>query len=290
MAEDAGTGMAATPDSGLGEVDFSEPSLGRVTDFLLGGSYNFAVDRMTAGQLASRLPDLEAAVRSVRSFLRRAVRYMVESGVRQFLDLGSGLPTGGNVHEVAQALDPDCSVVYVENDGATVAHGRTLLAATPGARMIRADFCEPDQVLRSPEVTGLIDFEQPVGLLMVSVLHHLSTDRDAAEIVARYRKALVPGSFLVVSSATSDSAAPERVAAGINARTSAEIVQVFDGFEPVEPGLVHVTRWRPDAGTDADGPVARMPGLAGVGRLSDRASEEYTSRDAHATNMENVPR
>ncbi|GAA4217556.1 SAM-dependent methyltransferase [Actinocatenispora rupis] len=250
-------------------IDFDEPCVARVYDYLLGGSHNFAVDRAAAERFSARVPDLAAGVRANRSFLRRAVRYLTGLGVRQFLDLGSGLPTAGNVHEAA----PGARVVYVDHEPVAAAHGRTMLADVPRARMLAADLRDVDGVLGSPEVRDLLDLSEPVGLVMVGVFHNIGPDEDAPGLVRKYREALAPGSHLVVSAATRDSgdgfdwAERQTLLVDFHTFRRAEVAELFDGFELVDPGIVHLTRWRPDMAQPSDELVAKLPTVAGVGRL-----------------------
>ncbi|MBB5955202.1 hypothetical protein FHS29_001772 [Saccharothrix tamanrassetensis] len=232
--------------------DAERPNVARLYDYYLGGAHNFAVDRAFAEQFTKLVPTAEM-VQHTRSFLRRAVRVCVENGIRQFLDLGSGIPTAGNVHEVAQQADPTCRVVYVDNEPATVAHGRTMLRGNPSVAMVEADVRDPDAVLCSPEVRRLLDLSEPVGVLMVGILPYLSDDDRPAEVVARYRAAMAPGSHLVVSHLTAD-VQPELVEklvavvaealTPVVARSRSDIEPVLAGFDLLEPGLVLATRWR----------------------------------------------
>lgn len=259
--EDSGT----LPDG----IDFERPCVARVYDYLLGGSHNFAVDRAAADRYLARVPEIAAAVRANRSFLRRAVRHATDAGVRQFLDLGSGLPTAGNVHEAA----PEARVVYVDSEPAAVAHGRTMLAgASDRVAMLHADLRDVDAVLGAPQVRELLDLDRPVGVLLVGVLHFVPAGEDLAGLVGKYRVAMAPGSHLVVSAATEDGdgfdwASRQSLHAGFHTLARSEVTRLFDGFELVDPGLVHATRWRPDSAQPSDELVAKLPGVVGVGRL-----------------------
>ncbi|WP_433265218.1 SAM-dependent methyltransferase [Actinosynnema sp. CS-041913] len=232
--------------------DADRPNVARLFDYYLGGAHNFAVDREFAEQSMRVIPTAEI-VQHTRAFLRRAVRACVANGIRQFLDLGSGIPTAGNVHEVAHQADPACRVVYVDNEPATAAHGRTMLRDNPRVAMAEADIRDPAAVLCSPEARALLDLSEPVGLLMVAILSYLPDEDRPAELVGRYRDALAPGSHLVVSHLTGD-VQPEMaeklvgVAAAtmtpIVARSRAEIEPLLAGFDLLEPGLVLAARWR----------------------------------------------
>ncbi|MBB5959318.1 SAM-dependent methyltransferase [Saccharothrix tamanrassetensis] len=244
------------------------PSSARVYDYLLGGGHNFAVDRDTGEQLARVLP-VRDMVRFNRSYLRRAVLAMVEAGITQFLDLGSGIPTVGNVHEVAQFANPACRVVYVDIEPIAVTHSALLLADNPDATAILADLRKPDAVVDAPESRSLLDFSRPVGLLAVGVLHFLPDFDDPWGVLARYRDLLASGSHLAISHFTSDRM-PREMAAGadiferaaepITPRTRAQVLSMMDGFEIVAPGLVFTPEWRPEAPED----VPSDPGCANL--------------------------
>jgi hypothetical protein len=250
----------------------------RIYDYILGGTHNFPADRAAAAEVIRAVPFARAVARSNRAFLGRAVRYLNECGVRQFLDIGSGIPTVGNVHEVAA---PDAKVVYVDIDPVAVSESREILAGHPGATAIRGDLRQPDAVLAHPEVAGLISFDEPVGLLLVTVLHFIGDDAEAYAAVDRLVSALAPGSFLVISHGSLPPQAPigadaeateevyrTRTATPVRGRTEAEIARFFHRFEQVEPGLVWVPSWRPAPGDPidfADNP-AGCAVLAGVGR------------------------
>lgn len=255
------------------EVDIDTPSAARIYDYLLSGSHNFAVDRALADMFDQALPGSRDIARLNRTFLRRAVLFLVESGIRQFLDIGSGIPTAGNVHQTARRAAADSRVVHVDTDPIAVAHSQLMLADDPQALAIKADLCEPESILYAPQVRGLLDFSQPIGLLMVWVLHFVPIAQDAVGILRRYRDALAPDSYLAVSHFTADSRPAEmaamvkvmkRSANPIHLRTRAQIVELFAGFDMVEPGVVATALWRPEGpvGNDAD----RTEVLAGVGR------------------------
>lgn len=230
-------------------------------DYFLGGGHNFAADRQLADKVSAVIPAKDI-VRLNRSFLRRAVRYLVnEAGVRQFLDLGSGVPTVGNVHEIAQHENPDCTVVYVDNDPVAVAHGELMLQQNGNAKIILADLRQPNTVLGHDETLRLIDFREPTAVLMCAALHFVGDQESPADVVAGYRDALCPDSALVMSHATGDDY-PEDLARAVElykntknpvtARTREQIVQFFDGFDLVSPGVVLLPLWRPDHGEVAD--------------------------------------
>ncbi|MFC6082904.1 SAM-dependent methyltransferase [Sphaerisporangium aureirubrum] len=243
------------------EVDTSKPSIARVYDYFLGGKDNFAVDREIAEMVFKIDPNAAETGHANRGFLRRVVRHLTaEAGIRQFLDIGSGLPTQGNVHEVAQAVDPLTRVVYVDNDPIVLAHGRALLATNNTTTVIQADIREPESILNDPKVQAFIDFDEPVGLLLFAILHHLGDNEDPEGIAARFRDILPSGSYLAVSHffnpgeahpevskqvLESERICNEKLGTG-RWRTQDEIQAYFGDFEMVDPGLVPLSEWRPD--------------------------------------------
>jgi S-adenosyl methyltransferase len=246
-------------------INTSAPNPARIYDYLLDGKDNYPADREVAEQLIAIAPVARDVVRDNRAFLRRAVRFLTrEAGIRQFIDLGSGLPTQGNVHEIAQAITPDARVVYVDNDAMVVTHSRALLAGD-NTVAIRADLREPDAILRHPDVRELIDFDQPIALLLLAILHFIPDDQDPFGIVARFRDALPSGSYLAISHGTRDlpvrsdmseqemaemGARVERLyqqtTASIVTRGRAQVERFFDGLDLVDPGLVEIQLWKPD--------------------------------------------
>jgi hypothetical protein len=258
-------------------VEPERPSAARVYDYYLGGSHNFAVDRAMAEQAIRILPELPANMRANRAFLRRAVRYMLAQGVRQFLDLGSGIPTVGNVHEVALDEAPDARIVYVDSDPVAVAHSQSILENVDAATIVQADVTDSARVLGHPETQRMIDFSQPVGILMVALLHFVPESADPAGLVARYRQAVVPGSYLALSHGTADQQGDRgpsmeklyaRSANPLVSRDHGAIVGFFAGFDLVEPGVVFVPQWRPDPDAlPTTTPPARTATYAGVGRV-----------------------
>ncbi|PRX52746.1 S-adenosyl methyltransferase [Nonomuraea fuscirosea] len=242
-------------------IDTSKPSVARVYDYILGGKDNYASDRHVAAAMLEIAPDAPQAAASNRHFLRRTVRHLAgEVGIRQFLDIGSGLPTQGNVHEVAQSVAPGAHVVYVDNDPIVLAHGRALLAVDETTTIIEADAREPERILDDPRTRDLIDFTQPVGLLLFGILHHMSDAEDPAGVAARLIRPLAPGSHVVISHFQNPGQAhPEVAEQAVSAervfnehlgtgrwRTREEILAFFDGLELLEPGLVPLPEWRPE--------------------------------------------
>jgi SAM-dependent methyltransferase len=258
-------------------IDTSKANIARVYDYWLGGSNNFVADQDAARAMIAVVPNIRAIARANRAFLGRAVRFLAQAGIEQFLDIGSGIPTGHNVHQVAQRAIPGSRVVYVDVDDVAVAHSRLLLEDNPGAAALQGDLRRPRDILSAPETQLLIDFSRPVGLLLVSVLHFLDDAEDPWQVVAQLRDALAPGSYLVLSHATGD--ARPRVAAAANTvymgkvqargdvRPRDAVLRFFDGFTVVDPGLVYLTEWRPDPADDQPADPAELLMLAGVGKL-----------------------
>lgn len=236
-------------------VDITRPSAARAYDAFLGGGHNFEVDRQFAASAETVFPGVAEACRANRAFLRRTVGHLVRNGIRQFVDIGSGIPTVGNVHEVAQRADRTCRVVYVDNEPVAVAHSELLLHGNDRAAIVRADIRTPESILAAEATQRLIDFDQPVAVLMLALLHFVPDSADPAGLVASFREKLVPGSHLVISHATAESR-PEEMralealyATSSNpavARSTEWIGGLFGDFQMVEPGAVFVPEWRPD--------------------------------------------
>jgi hypothetical protein len=257
-------------------IDLNVPSVSRIYDYFLGGSHNFEVDREAARVALAALPGIPKIGQANRAVMRRAVNFAVEQGITQFLDIGSGIPTFGNVHEVAQARRPGARVVYVDNDPVAVQHSRAVLRDNPDATIAAADLRDPRSVLEAPETRALLDLDRPVALMLVAVVHFLADSDKPAEIIATLRDALAPGSIMVITHAT----IPEtgissgqrdvmevyrRTTTPLIMRSPAELAPFFEGFEIVEPGIVPLPYWRPDGdGPEDDDPVV-LQGLAGVG-------------------------
>ena len=265
---------AWAPDS----LDLEVPSTARMYDYYLGGSHNFAADRALAEAALQAWPETPFMCRANRAFLRRAVTFLAGAGVDQFLDLGSGIPTGGNVHEIAQSIRPDARTVYVDSDPVAYAHGSVLLADNPRATYLQADLRNPESILTSSAVTQFLDLSRPVAVLMLMTLHFVPDDDDPDGIVAAYREATVPGSYLVVSHGTNEyrpdtqkiTQVYSTASHGIVPRNKARIAELTAGYELVEPGLVDVILWRPEP-TELEhdplgGDVARYSTFAAVGR------------------------
>ena len=262
------------------EINTAKPHAARVYDFYLGGKDHFAADRETGQALMRVVPTIRAAARENRAFLGRAVRFLVaEAGVRQFLDIGTGLPSANNVHEVAQGLVPSCRVVYVDNDPIVLAHARALLTSSAEGETayIHADLRDPEKILSDPVTTATLDFSRPIGLMLVAVLHFVPDEAQPRRIVDTLLDALPSGSYLTASHATSEFLPDHGAAAAriyhergipFQFRLADEFAQVaFRGLEIVEPGVVSVSDWRPEgdgprplpAEVTWDGGVARKP-------------------------------
>ncbi|MGW1680703.1 SAM-dependent methyltransferase [Saccharopolyspora sp. NPDC002376] len=249
--------MVDTRNSPTRQMDITRPAAARIYDAFLGGGHNFGVERQFVERVEQALPGIGAAYQENRAFLRRTVEFLLARGVRQFLDLGSGTPTIGHLHEVARRRTRDFRVLYVDNEPLTVAHSKPLLATEPHAAILQADCRDPASVLLAPETQELLDLSKPVGLLMTSVLHFVPDSDDPLGLVEAYRDALAPGSHLVVSHVTG-TRAPEAVRTladfyaettdPLHPRETSWIDKLFGDFEVLPPGTTYLTDWRPDPG------------------------------------------
>jgi len=259
-------------------VDISRPSAARAYDYFLGGAHNFAADREFAEQVMQIAPSVPAVTKLNRSFLRRVVRYYLDRGIRQFLDLGSGIPTAGNTHQVAQAAGIAARVVYVDNEPVAFHHAQHMLAGDETVTIVPADMRDVSGVLDHPDTRRLLDFSAPLGLLVVGVLLYLP-DPEPAELIGAYRARLVPGSFVAVSTLTDEHASPalraeldrlraayEQAGEPVYPRSHGEILRWFDGLELVEPGLVTLPEWHNEDPGELDD-VARPLGYGAVARV-----------------------
>lgn len=247
-------------------------------DYYLGGSHNFAADRRLAEKAIAAFPDIRAYCVANRAFLRRSVSMLAAAGIDQFLDLGSGIPTVGNVHDVARAANPRARTAYIDSDPVAFAHGAALLADVPSARFLQADLRDPAAVLGLPGLQGFLDLGRPVAVLLYSVLPFVPDSDDPAAIVAAYRDATVPGSYLALSHGTADYK-PAQVSAltdvyteaihTMHPRSRAAILDLMDGYDLLEPGLTDAIMWRPDPDTvdPLGGDVSRYSLYAAVGRI-----------------------
>ena len=257
-------------------ADIARPSIARVYDYLLGGKDHFAPDRAVGDKIKSALPEVHLGVRAQRMVLRRVIRYLVaEAGIRQLVDIGSGLPTAGNVHEVARDLAPDTRVVYVDNDPIVLAHARALLAGGVGVSVVDGDLLDAERLLDTPALRAAIDLRRPVGLLLCGIVHYISDDEDPGGIISRLVAALPPGSHvflhhLVEAGTPGEKAAEAAMRQGMGRgyfRSPERVAEFLAGLELVEPGLVRVPDWRPDGTEDSAAvhPVLRLA-VAAVGR------------------------
>jgi len=258
------------------QIDASRPNIARVYDYLLGGKDNFEADRELGEKIKKAMPGVRLGVEQQRAVLRRVVRHLVgEAGIRQIIDIGSGLPTAGNVHQVAQEVAPGTRVVYVDHDPVVLAHARALMADNETTIAIDGDARRPAEILADPELNRLIDRDQPIGLLLCGILHHILDDEDPAGITAAYRAALPAGSYvfihhLVASDDPTVAAAQAELRQGTGRgqfRPIAQIEQFFESLELVAPGIVSATEWRPQPDTPHvdTHPVLRLA-VVGVGR------------------------
>jgi trans-aconitate methyltransferase len=239
------------------EIDSTVAHPARMYNYFLGGRDNYEADRVAARRVAAIIPGIQEMARANRAFLGRAVRFAAEQGIRQFLDIGTGLPAPGNTTDVARQIDPDAQVVYVDNDPIVLSHARAMLAKGDPLHttVIRADLRDPDAILNDPQIRAALDFGQPIAVLLVAVLHFIPDNDDPAAIVHRLMERMAPGSCVVISHGTGDFD-PKKAAEAVNtyaqtgaqivARSKQEIERFFDELELVEPGVVQVPWWHPD--------------------------------------------
>lgn len=262
-------------------VDTTRPNNARVYDCLLGGTHHFPVDREVVARALQVMPDAPRGVLANRAFLRRVVRYLVsEAGITQILDLGSGLPTRGNVHRVAHELDPDVRVIYVDNDPMVVPHSNELLEDVDNATLVTADLRRPEEILDAPQVRESLDLRRPVAITMFAILHHLHDHEDAGGVTERLRSAAPSGSYLDLShlrnpgdERPSDAEAArageklyiETIGTG-RFRLRKEILAFFGDWELISPGLAPLSQWRPDEVTSRQQLLTRHLLLGGVAR------------------------
>ncbi|MFI6599933.1 SAM-dependent methyltransferase [Nonomuraea sp. NPDC050536] len=238
--------------------DPNTPNVARLYDYYLGGKDHFPADREAADRLLRVAPEVRAAARANRAFLGRAIRFLGQAGITQFLDIGTGLPTRQNVHEIAP---PGSRVVYVDRDPVVLVHARALLSGHGHTTIVPGDLRRPHEILHNPDVRQAIDFTRPVGVLLAAIMHFVAETEGPDRILATLRKAMAPGSYLVMSHGTSD-ARPEVVRKGVEVyrtatspltlRSRRRIAQLFSGFDLVDPGLVWLPQWHPDDTTTVD--------------------------------------
>ncbi|MGH3620682.1 MAG: SAM-dependent methyltransferase [Sciscionella sp.] len=263
----------------LGSADVSRPSSARIYDYFLGGAHNFEVDRVAAQEAQRAHPAIGLGMRANRSFLQRAVRMLASEGVDQFLDLGSGIPTVGNVHEIAQRANPDARIVYVDIEAIAVAHSKSILRDNELATVIRADLQRPEEVLVHPDLRELLDLSRPIAVIIAGVLQYVDDENGPARVVAGYRDRLASGSYLAMSHPSVDDLSESRGTAASSAvavydrtetpftyRSRAQFVAMFAGLALVEPGVVKLWEWRPEPGSGPSDLTGKATGFAGVGR------------------------
>jgi len=261
-------------------IDPTRAHPSRRYNYWLGGKDNFAVDRESAEVVASAFPTVALSARENRAFLQRVVPFLArEAGISQFLDIGTGLPSAGNVHEVAQSIDPSARIVYVDNDPIVLVHARALLASSPEGRTayIDADLRRPKEILADPELRRTLDFAKPVALMLVASLHFITDGDDPYGIIRTLLEPLAPGSHLVITHATNDHLTPEQYAETVEAnkrsgvpfrlRGQAEFARFFHGLEVLPPGIGSVVDWRPEASEDARPSIGDVSMLCAVARV-----------------------
>lgn len=260
------------------DVDLSTPNVARIYDYYLGGGHNFAIDREFAKKAIEVMPDVRALCWLNRLFLRRAVRYCADRGIRQFLDIGAGIPTVGHTHEIAQERAPEAKVVYVDNEAVAVAHSELILRDNANAAVVRADATKPEEILDAPGTRAMLDFDQPVAILMLALMHFVPDEADPLGILARYREAVVPGSYLIMSTTTADKypAEMDRFAdlyrngsTPLIPRSADAFGALFTGWTFVEPGVSPLAKWHPSTDDPTPGPSSHADalGYGGVGIL-----------------------
>jgi SAM-dependent methyltransferase len=295
---------APTENDQRTEIDTGVPHIARIYNYWLGGKDNFAADRVAAELVIESYPDIRPGVRAQREFLVRAVRYLAEAGIRQFLDIGTGLPSANNTHEVAQAVAPESRVVYVDNDPIVLAHARALLASSPQGMTayLDADLRDAGEILRA--ATRMLDLGEPVAVMLIGVLQCIPDSDDPAAIVRRLLDAVPPGSYLVIAHPASDIQAARMetavtrmntmMAQPVTLRPYAEVVRFFEGLKPVEPGLVQLHRWRavpPDPGMElaSYGGVAQKPLPGGIEQSARNRRQVQAIPGSGASSARTVP-
>lgn len=276
MPESSPSGLAPSQENVPG-IDINVPNPARVYDFLLDGKDNFEIDRITARAGIGAFPKIVKSAKASRAFLVRVVRYLAASGIRQFLDIGTGLPSGNNVHEVAQSVAPTSRIVYVDNDPVVLRHAQALLRSNQEGvtRYLMADMRDPEKILR--EAAETLNFSRPVGVLLLGVLHFLWDDQEADDIISALMAAVPAGSHLAICHLTAD-IYPEmtELACRVNERQPhaplilrdrAQVARFFQGLQLVPPGLVQCSKWRPDSEPEAAAPAALWGAVARKGKL-----------------------
>jgi hypothetical protein len=269
---------AMEPGFALSEINTTTAHPARIYDALLGGQDNYAADREAVRKLLKTAPEVRDCALANRAFLQRAVRFLVgEAGIRQIIDIGTGIPATGNVHEIAGQIAPDTRVAYVDNDPIVHVHANALLTGTGTTSIVLADLRDPEAILAHPKIGALIDFTQPVALLLVAIMHFISDPENPARIIAAFRDALPAGSYLALSHGTADlrpeaarqaAAVYDQATSTFTPRSHAEVTEFFDGWDLVEPGLVQVPLWRPDGRPPRQKELSRVWVYGGVARKS----------------------
>lgn len=261
------------------EIDTSRPHPARMYDYYLGGKDNYAVDREAAAAVMRLLPEARAIAQENRAFLQRAVRYLVgEAGIRQIIDVGTGIPAAGNVHEVAHQVSPGVRVAYVDNDPIVHVHASALLTGQGSTSIVLADLRDPEGILTHPGVRELIDFNEPVALLLIAIMHFITDDDDPRRIISSFHGTFAPGSYLALSHATADFHSYavtsgtvkvyDNATAPLRWRSHTEVTALFDGWDLIDPGVVQVPLWRPERVPPRARDLAKIAMYGGVGQLA----------------------
>jgi hypothetical protein len=258
------------------QIDTSRPHPARMYDYYLGGKDNYVVDREAAAAVLKAVPEVRDMARENRAFMRRAVRYLVgEAGIRQIIDIGTGIPAAGNVHEVAQQIEPGVRVAYVDNDPIVHVHASALLTGQGNTSIVLADLRDPQAILSHPKIRELIDLAEPTALLLVAILPFITDEEEPGSIIAAFRDVLTPGSYLALSHGTADfhdqtladagRAVYSKATAPLVLRGHAQVMALFQGWDLVEPGVVQVPLWRPDSRPPGTRQLAKIGMYGGVG-------------------------
>lgn len=262
-------------NTGVRELDVSRPNSARVYDWFIGGTHHYAIDRAHGQKCLETLPSVAWLCQQNRKWLQRAVRYALEHGVSQFLDLGSGMPATGHVHEIAHALNPEARVVYVDNEPVAVAHSEIMLDDVAHAGMVAEDLCDPIAVLNHPTTQGLLDFDQPIMVMMAAIVHFMPPEQQPERIINDYGRYLAPDSLLALSHDSGDEQGEtlhtvvdlyKDTTNPVHLRSRSEVEALFTGWDLVEPGVVWTPQWRPDDSGDIPDHPEQAVLLAGVGR------------------------
>jgi S-adenosyl methyltransferase len=256
-------------------VSLDRPNVARMWDYFLGGYHNFAIDREAAERAMQLYPDMPLVAQSTRGFLRRVVQFMLGQGIEQFLDIGSGMPTVGHVHEVAQRANPETRVVYVDSDPVVIAHSEVLLRDTSGTISVLADARRPEEILGLEEVKRMLDWTRPIGVLAIAVFHFVPDDEEVQSIMGTLRDAVPNGSYVALTHATADSVSAEiaregeqnyaRANAALHFRTRDQVSRFFDGLELIDPGVTYLPLWRPESDMVLLDQPERSANYGGVG-------------------------